>query len=110
MYDYSKYHYPERGEEDPGTPAERRRILSALKEWAENHPNQNTPLYLTAIDVPVTPGEIIAHIEDETAIGVAILDVLVLEARKFKELTGSEIKKFLGRQFPLTNFKEAEEE
>jgi len=109
MYDYSEYDYPETGEKDLGTPEERRRILSTLKEWAENHPNQNMPLYLTAIDMFVTPGEIIAHIEDETAIGIAILDVLVIEARKLKELTRSEIKKFLGRQFPLTNFKEAEE-
>jgi len=109
MYDYPEYDYPEMGEADLGTPEERRRILSALKEWAENHPDQNTPLYFTAIDMPVTPGEIITHIEDETAIGVAILDVLVLEARNLKELTMSEIKKFLGRQFPLTNFKETEE-
>ncbi len=66
--------------------------------------------FFTAIDMQLTPGEIITHIEDETAIGVAILDVLVLKARELKEMTRSEIKKFIGRQFPLTNLREVEEE
>lgn len=97
-------------EEDLGTPEERQRIFSAIREWAENHPNQNAQIVLTAIDMRTTPGEIIQHMEDETSIGVAILDVLVLEARKLKEMTKSEINGFLGRQFPHTNFKKLIEE
>ncbi len=97
-------------EEEFGTPQERRKILSALREWADRQLDQNTPIYLTAIDIRLTPGEVISHIEDETAIGVAILDVLVMKARELTEMTQSEIQKFIGRQFPLTNLREAEEE
>ena len=97
-------------EEEFGTEQERRRILSALREWADSQPDQNMPIYLTAVDMELTPGELISHVEDETAIGVAILDAFVLKARELKEMTRSEIKKFIGRQFPLTNFREVEEE
>jgi hypothetical protein len=97
-------------EEHVGTPQERQRILRALREWADSKPDQDMPMYLTAIDIRLTPGEIISHIEDGTAIGVAILDVLVLRARELGKMTRSEIKKFVGRQFPLTNFREADEE
>lgn len=97
-------------DEDIGTPEERQKILAALREWAQNQPDQNMSIYITAIDIELTPGEVIKHIEDETAIGVAILDVLVLEARELKEATGSEVRKFIGRQFPLINFREIKEE
>lgn len=97
-------------DEDLGTPKERQKILLALREWANSQPDQNRTIYITAIDIELTPGEIIKHIDDETAIGVAILDVLALEARKLKELTRSEVRKFLGRQFPLTHFGEIEKE
>ncbi|MFY9458031.1 MAG: hypothetical protein WAP23_03895 [Candidatus Spechtbacterales bacterium] len=89
-------------EEDFGAPEERQRILSALRGWAQSYPDQNAPVYITGIDMRITPGEIVKHIEDETAIGVAILDLLVMEARKFKKFTKSEIVIFLGSQFPLT--------
>jgi hypothetical protein len=97
-------------DEDFGTPQECQRILQALREWADSQPDQNMPVYFSAIDTRLTPGEVIKHIEDETAIGVAILDVLVIKARELKETTRSEIKKFIGRQFPMTNFREADEE
>ena len=97
-------------DEDLGTPEERKRILNALRAWSESQPDQNGSVYLTALDMRLTPGEVIIHMEDETAIGVAILDVLVLKAREFKKMTRSEIQKFIGRQFPLTNFREVKEE
>lgn len=97
-------------EEDMGTPKERQRILSALRNWADSQPDQNKSVYITAVDMQLTIGEVIKHVEDETAIGVAILDVLVIKARALKEMTGAEIKRFLGRQFPLTNFRVIKEE
>jgi len=96
-------------EEDVGTPQERQRTLRALREWAGSQPDQNMPIFITGVDMHLTPGELISHFEDETAIGVAILDVFVLRARELKEMKQSEIQKFLGRQFPLTNFREAED-
>ena len=95
-------------EEDLGTPEERQRVLNALRAWAESQPDQNRSIYFTALDMRLTPGEVIIHMEDETAIGVAILDVLVLKAREFKVMTQSEIQKLIGREFPLTNFREVE--
>ena len=97
-------------EEDLGTPEERKRILNALRAWVDSQPNQNMPIYFTGIDIRLTPGEVISHIEDETAIGVAILDILVIKARELKETTKSEIRKFVGLQFPMTNFREVEED
>lgn len=92
--------------ENVGTPEERQRIFLALKEWADHHPNPDTPLFVTAIDIGLTPEEIVDHVEDETAIGVAILDVLVLEAKNLRNISQASIGKFLGRQFPLANFDE----
>lgn len=92
-------------EKDLGTPEERQRILSAIKYWANNHPDKDAQIVLTQIDMRTTPGEIVQHMEDETAIGVAVLDVLVLESRKLKEISESEIVKFLGPYFPHTDFR-----
>lgn len=97
-------------EEDLGTLEERRRVFLALKEWAHSHPDPDTTLFVTAVDMRLTLEELVEHIEDETAVGVAILDVLVLEARSIQKVSQAKIVKLLGRQFPLAHFREVAEE
>ena len=96
--------------DDFGTPQERQRILSILKEWVDSQPDRNMPIYITAIDIKLTLGDIVEHIEEETAIGVLILDTLFLKVQESQETAEFEIKKFFGGQLPPLNLEESKKD
>lgn len=85
-------------EEEFGTTQERQQAIEELKEWARSHDEPDLPhICLPQIGKMLTPHEIATDMEEETGLGIALLDIVISESRRMG-VTSVDYVKHLGKK------------